>query len=52
MILPGRPMCPMAEAGCAGPCGRCWQDPEGFEECLDQAADFESMLSQDDDREP
>jgi hypothetical protein len=45
-------MCPMAEAGCAGPCGRCWQDPEGFEECLDQAADFESMLTQQPEGEP
>jgi hypothetical protein len=37
--------CPMAEAGYAGPCDRCWQDPEGFEECLERAADFESLLN-------
>jgi hypothetical protein len=35
----------MARAGFAGPCERCYQDPEGFDECLDRAADFESMIN-------
>jgi hypothetical protein len=36
--------CPMIRAGLAT-CDRCFSDPEGFEECCDQAAWWESLLN-------
>jgi hypothetical protein len=41
-----RAACPMYRAGSLEPCVACFQDPEGIEECLDRATDFESMLTQ------
>jgi hypothetical protein len=38
--------CPMHEAGLAGPCGSCFQDADGFEECREQALWWwESLLN-------
>jgi hypothetical protein len=38
--------CPMWRAGARGfTCGRCWQAPEGLDECLDEAIGFESMTN-------
>jgi hypothetical protein len=38
--------CPMRRIRVIEACALCFRDPEGIEECLERAADFESLLTQ------